>query len=361
MSFRSNKPGTTLTAGQLSALNSFVALAQTPAGQHLAKDATGNFVNTADTGGGGGTPGGLTTQLQYNNAGAFGGISGATTNGTIVTFLTTGIELADSTTNTKKLNFNLASITAATTRTLTVQDVSGTIAVLSNHLGQFGATTSAQLAAVISDETGTGALVFANSPVFTTPNLGTPSTLVGTNITGTAAGLTSGNAQQLVDTNGNAAVSVITTASAVNKVSVTNAATTGAPKISATGTDTNIELQIGAKGTGLIKHTSATYQGTVTATDGATVTFDMSLGNYQKVTLGGNRTLALSNVQPGQFFVLDLIQDGTGSRTVTWFTTIKWVGGTVPTLTTTLNKIDSFGFICTSAGNYQGYILGQNI
>jgi len=36
--------------------------------------------------GGGGTPGGSTTQLQYNNAGAFGGISGATTNGTSVTY-----------------------------------------------------------------------------------------------------------------------------------------------------------------------------------------------------------------------------------------------------------------------------------
>lgn len=38
------------------------------------------------TGGGGGSPGGSTTQLQYNNAGAFGGISGATTNGTFATF-----------------------------------------------------------------------------------------------------------------------------------------------------------------------------------------------------------------------------------------------------------------------------------
>jgi len=37
---------------------------------------------------GGGSPGGSTTQLQYNNAGAFGGISGATTNGTSVTYTT---------------------------------------------------------------------------------------------------------------------------------------------------------------------------------------------------------------------------------------------------------------------------------
>ncbi len=35
--------------------------------------------------GGGGTPGGSTTQLQYNNAGSFGGVTGATTNGTVMT------------------------------------------------------------------------------------------------------------------------------------------------------------------------------------------------------------------------------------------------------------------------------------
>lgn len=100
-----------------------------------------------------------------------------------------------------------------------------------------------------------------------------------------------------------------------------------------------------------------------TATDGATVTFDLGNGGYRKhkVTLGGARTLAISNGIVGQVFIIDLIQDGTGSRTVTWFSTIKWAGGTLPTLTTTANKIDSFGFIVTSAGNYQGYVIGQNL
>lgn len=100
-----------------------------------------------------------------------------------------------------------------------------------------------------------------------------------------------------------------------------------------------------------------------TATDGATVTFNLGNGGYRKhkVTLGGARTLAISNGIVGQVFIIDLIQDGTGSRTVTWFSTIKWAGGTVPTLTTTANKIDSFGFIVTSAGNYQGYVIGQNL
>lgn len=48
-------------------------------------------------------------------------------------------------------------------------------ALTSNPLSQFSLTTSAQLAGVISDETGTGPLVFGNSPTLTSPALGTPS------------------------------------------------------------------------------------------------------------------------------------------------------------------------------------------
>lgn len=98
-----------------------------------------------------------------------------------------------------------------------------------------------------------------------------------------------------------------------------------------------------------------------TDTDGATVTFNMSESNVHTVTLGGNRTLAVSNTSVGQSFVVRLIQDGTGSRTVTWFSTIKWPGGTTPTLTTTAAKIDVFGFICTSSGNFDGFTVGTNL
>lgn len=99
----------------------------------------------------------------------------------------------------------------------------------------------------------------------------------------------------------------------------------------------------------------------VTDTDGATITFDKNAWDFHRVVLGGNRTLALSNIAAGDKIVIDLVQDWTWTRTVTWFTTIKWVWGTTPTLTTTINKIDTFGFICTSAGNYQGYIIWQNL
>ena len=74
-----------------------------------------------------------------------------------------------------------------------------TLVVTTDKLSALSATTSAELAGVISDETGSGALVFASSPTLVSPSLGTPSVLVGTNISGTAANLTSGN----VTTNAN--------------------------------------------------------------------------------------------------------------------------------------------------------------
>jgi len=96
-------------------------------------------------------------------------------------------------------------------------------------------------------------------------------------------------------------------------------------------------------------------------TDGATITFNMDEANTHTVTLGGNRILALSNVDVGQKFIIRLVQDGTGSRTVTWFSTIKWPGNLVPTLTETGGKTDVFGFICTATNQYDGYVIGYNL
>lgn len=60
----------------------------------------------------------------------------------------------------------------------------GTFAYASDGLGQFSATTSAEFRGVISDETGTGYLVFSNAPTLTSPDLGTPSAVTLTNATG---------------------------------------------------------------------------------------------------------------------------------------------------------------------------------
>jgi hypothetical protein len=87
-----------------------------------------------------------------------------------------------------------------------------------------GTPSSANLASAVTDETGTGALVFANSPTLVTPALGTPSALVGTNITGTAAGLTAGN----VTTNANLTGAVTSTGNATVLGSFTSANLAGA-------------------------------------------------------------------------------------------------------------------------------------
>lgn len=79
-------------------------------------------------------------------------------------------------------------------------------ALTTDPLSQFAATTSAQLLGVISDETGSGALVFGTSPTLVTPALGTPASGVLTNTTGypgdssltTVGTVTSGNVDAVV-------------------------------------------------------------------------------------------------------------------------------------------------------------------
>lgn len=102
---------------------------------------------------------------------------------------------------------------------------------------------------------------------------------------------------------------------------------------------------------------------TYTPAGAGTATLDLSKGNVHHITMpAGNITIALSNTSAGQCFIVRILQDGTGSRTVTWFTTIRWAGGTAPTLTTTASKADTFGFEVTAAGTtYDGYIVGTNI
>jgi hypothetical protein len=53
-------------------------------------------------------------------------------------------------------------------RTITLPDATGTVALTANKLSVFAATSSSELAGIISDETGSGALVFGTSPTFTT-------------------------------------------------------------------------------------------------------------------------------------------------------------------------------------------------
>ena len=82
-----------------------------------------------------------------------------------------------------------------------------------------------------------------------------------------------------------------------------------------------------------------------TLTDQATVTWDASTQDVCKLTLGGNRTLAApTNNTTGQFISILVIQDGTGSRTLTWNAVFEFASDTAPTLTTTASLGDVFVF-----------------
>jgi len=81
--------------------------------------------------------------------------------------------------------------------------------------------------------------------------------------------------------------------------------------------------------------------GIVTLTDGATITPDMDTGNFFTVTLGGNRTLANpTNLTAGQSGLFFIVQDGTGSRTLSYGTYYDFESGAAPTLTTTASAYD---------------------
>lgn len=79
----------------------------------------------------------------------------------------------------------------------------------------------------------------------------------------------------------------------------------------------------------------------------ATITLDLSAGNLHRIdALTGNATLAISNPKTSQAFMVLIPQDGTGGRTITWFSGISWDGGAAPDQAKTASTSDLYGFVC---------------
>lgn len=85
------------------------------------------------------------------------------------------------------------------------------------------------------------------------------------------------------------------------------------------------------------KETSASSTASTSST-----TISLANGNVQQLTLATNTTLALTGATNGTACSISLyvVQDGTGSRTITWPSSVKWPLGVVPTLSTGASKID---------------------
>ena len=110
---------------------------------------------------------------------------------------------------------------------------------------------------------------------------------------------------------------------------------------------------------------SPTFTGTIddsqaairsqTLTDGATISWNTTLGTVATVTLGGNRTLSNpTNLRVGTYMLI-VKQDATGSRTLTWGTAYKFPAGAKPTLTTSANAIDVISFFCDGTNMFGSY------
>ena len=130
----------------------------------------------------------------------------------------------------------------------------------------------------------------------------------------------------ILDSNGNELVKGTATASAVNEITVTNAATGNGPTISASGDDANVDLNIEAKGTGVVNTSGdLTVGGAIDVTDAATTR--NNLGIYTGIaikTVGGagtSVTVNNSNVLNTSKIMITILNDP-GSTTVFYIGTI---------------------------------------
>lgn len=96
------------------------------------------------------------------------------------------------------------------------------------------------------------------------------------------------------------------------------------------------------------------------AASGSTETLpDVTVATMHFITLTANCALTAPTVVAGGSFLLWLIQDGTGSRTVTWGASFKFGAGTAPTLSTGAGKRDLLAFACGDGSQWDnlGYRL----
>src|SRR5678815_1743532 len=134
----------------------------------------------------------------------------------------------------------------------------------------------------------------------------------------------------------------------VNQVTITNGpnsitvslpqaiATASAPQFARIGAGTGPDAVAPIYAFGPIKRRIVSN-----GSSGAAIALDLSTADEHQLTLtAAPCVLTLNNPIAGAIYRLYLLQDGTGSRTVTWPAAVKWTAGTAPTLTLTAGKTD---------------------
>jgi hypothetical protein len=173
-----------------------------------------------------------------------------------------------------------------------------------------------------------------------------------------------GTGSQVFKTNAASQQFVVShTASAVNYVQVTGSATNNAVAISAQGTDANVSIALTPKGTGAVNFDGQVslnkdyVEKRFTANSSTSITLDLVNGTLQDITLTATTTITMPTAVAGKSFIL-FLRSGAGSYGVTW-TTVKWPGGTAPTVTTTASRLDIYSFF-SDGTNWYGITVSQN-
>jgi hypothetical protein len=84
-------------------------------------------------------------------------------------------------------------------------------------------------------------------------------------------------------------------------------------------------------------------------------------GTIVRRTLNGSPVvITFPTATAGKSFLLELVQDATGSRLVTWPAAVRWPGGTAPTLTAAAGRRDVLTFVCTDGSTWLGFVGGLN-
>lgn len=157
----------------------------------------------------------------------------------------------------------------------------------------------------------------------------------------------------IADANGNEEVIFVTTASAVNELTVTNAATTGTPSVAATGGDTNISLNLVSKGTGTVQANAVPLALARLGLNAQTgTTYSLVVADLNKVVTLTNANSITLTVPNGVFSAGDqihLAQLGAGQVTVASDGTSVIQPSTTLKLTA---QYSAASLICTTSNNF---------
>lgn len=230
-----------------------------------------------------------------------------------------------------------------------------------------------------SNATITGIITFSTPPVFSTDQAFADSVTVGDDLTVTDDAAVGGdlavtgtstlaavNATNIT-ASGTLNVTGTSTLGTVNASAITSSGTvtatgfsgSGASLTSLPGANISGNLSVGSVTSSLGFRQTAGYSSMQRdSSSGTNVTLSFTSTNYHRHLLTGNGIVSFSNNSAGRWMVVEILQDGTGSRTLTW-SGVTWAGGSAPTPSTTANRKDVYLFLC-SGSDILGFVLDQN-